>query len=373
MKKAWEQRKLGEVAKIVGGGTPSTKNPEYWNGKINWYTPAEIGNNIYATSSERKITEEGLRHSSAKILPIETILFTSRAGIGKTAILAESAATNQGFQSIVPNRQIIDSYFLYSLSDYLRKYGETHGAGSTFVEISGRELAKAKIKLPKLQEQKLVSKLVKSINKLLSLQQRKLEQLKKLKVAMMRNTLANKNQESPVIRFNNFNDNWVQVTFKHLLNYERPDKYIVKNTDYLKQGIPVLTANKSFVLGYTNEHNIYDKGSAIIFDDFTLDNKFVNFPFMVKSSAIKILTAKTDYPLYFLYQILQNTKFIKEGHARHYISVVQKLSVKVPEQHHEQKKVSLLLKNLQASLELQQKKVTNLNTLKKFLLQKLFI
>ncbi|EEJ39689.1 hypothetical protein HMPREF0549_1864, partial [Limosilactobacillus vaginalis DSM 5837 = ATCC 49540] len=97
--------------------------------------------------------------------------------------------------------------------------------------------------------------------------------LKQLKVAMMRNTLANKNQESPVIRFNNFNDNWVQVTFKHLLNYERPDKYMVKNTDYLKQGIPVLTANKSFVLGYTNEHNIYDKGSAIIFDDFTLDNK----------------------------------------------------------------------------------------------------
>lgn len=90
------------------------------------------------------------------------------------------------------------------------------------------------------------------------------------------------------------------------MNYERPDKYMVKNTDYLKQGIPVLTANKSFVLGYTNEHNIYDKGSAIIFDDFTLDNKFVNFPFMVKSSAIKILTAKTDYPLYFLYQILQN-------------------------------------------------------------------
>ena len=85
---AWEQRKLGELADIVGGGTPSTGNPEYWDGDIDWYAPAEIADQIYLESSQRKITELGYDSSSAKILPPGTVLFTSRAGIGKTAILA---------------------------------------------------------------------------------------------------------------------------------------------------------------------------------------------------------------------------------------------------------------------------------------------
>ena len=83
----WEQRKLGEVADIVGGGTPSTENPEYWDGDIDWYAPAEIADQIYVHTSQRKITEQGYDNSSAKLLPPGTVLFTSRAGIGKTAIL----------------------------------------------------------------------------------------------------------------------------------------------------------------------------------------------------------------------------------------------------------------------------------------------
>lgn len=108
----WEQRKLGELAEIVGGGTPSTSVDSYWDGDIDWYAPAEIGEQIYLESSQRKITEEGLTKSSAKILPIGTVLFTSRAGIGKTAILLKEGCTNQGFQSIVPNKEKLDSYFI---------------------------------------------------------------------------------------------------------------------------------------------------------------------------------------------------------------------------------------------------------------------
>ena len=82
----WKQRKLGDVAEIIGGGTPKTSINDYWDGEINWYAPAEIGNLIYVSSSQRKITKLGLNKSSAKILPVGTVLFTSRAGIGKTAI-----------------------------------------------------------------------------------------------------------------------------------------------------------------------------------------------------------------------------------------------------------------------------------------------
>ena len=122
----------------MGGGTPSTGNPSYWNGEIDWYAPAEIADQIYANSSQKKITDLGYENSSAKMLPPGTVLFTSRAGIGKTAILTRKGCTNQGFQSIVPHRGELDTYFIFSRTEELKRYGELVGAGSTFVEVSGK-------------------------------------------------------------------------------------------------------------------------------------------------------------------------------------------------------------------------------------------
>lgn len=171
---AWEQRKLGDIATIVGGGTPSTANESYWNGNINWFSPAELGEQNYVYESQNKITKEGLEHSSAKLLPIGTVLFTSRAGIGKTAILAEKACTNQGFQSIVPIKECLDSYFIYSCTNQLKKYGETKGAGSTFVEVSGKQMSEMLIKIPnQFDEQLIVGSFFKKLDSLITLHQRK--------------------------------------------------------------------------------------------------------------------------------------------------------------------------------------------------------
>ncbi|WP_120785006.1 restriction endonuclease subunit S [Lactococcus lactis] len=147
----WEERKLGELSNIVGGGTPSTSNSEYWDGDIDWYAPAEIGEQRYVSKSKKTITELGLKKSSARILPVGTVLFTSRAGIGNTAILGKEATTNQGFQSIVPNPNKLDSYFIYSRTNELKRYGEVTGAGSTFVEISGKQMSKMSIMVPELR------------------------------------------------------------------------------------------------------------------------------------------------------------------------------------------------------------------------------
>lgn len=169
----WEQRKLGELAEIVGGGTPSTGIDSYWNGDIDWYAPAEIGEQIYLKSSQRKITEEGLNKSSAKILPIGTVLFTSRAGIGKTAILLKDGCTNQGFQSIVPNKEKLDSYFIFTRTEELKRYGETVGAGSTFVEVSGKQMANMKLMMPKtMLEQQQIGEYFQSLDHLITLHQR---------------------------------------------------------------------------------------------------------------------------------------------------------------------------------------------------------
>ena len=184
----WEQRKLGDLAEIVGGGTPSTSKEEYWDGEIDWYAPAEIAGQIYVDSSERKITEDGYNNSSAKMLPVGTVLFTSRAGIGKVAILRKEACTNQGFQSIVPRDNELDSYFIFSRSGELKKYGETVGAGSTFVEVSGKQMANMDIMMPTtLYEQKQIGEYFEKIDHLITLHQRKCDELQNIKKYMLQN------------------------------------------------------------------------------------------------------------------------------------------------------------------------------------------
>lgn len=169
----WEQRKLGEVSQIVGGGTPSTGIPEYWDGDIDWYSPVEIGEEIFVSCSQRKITQLGLEKSSAKILPVGTVLFTSRAGIGNTAILEKEGCTNQGFQSIVPKDNELDSYFIFSCSHLLKKYGETKGAGSTFVEISGKQMSLMPLNIPEIKEQKSVGNFFRKLDSIITLHQRR--------------------------------------------------------------------------------------------------------------------------------------------------------------------------------------------------------
>ena len=174
---AWEQRKLVDIAEIVGGGTPDTNNSNYWDGDIDWYAPAELGNNIYAESSTRKITQAGFDSCSTKMLPADkTILFTSRAGIGNTAILRHSACTNQGFQSLVIGDA--DVYFVYSMSERIKKWAEEKASGSTFLEISGRQLETMPVNLPSLVEQQAIGSFFSHLDDLITLHQRKRQWLK---------------------------------------------------------------------------------------------------------------------------------------------------------------------------------------------------
>lgn len=181
----WEQRKLGEISDIVGGGTPSTSTDYYWNGNIDWYSPAEIGNQIFVNDSQKKITEAGLQKSSAKILPIGTVLFTSRAGIGNTAILAKEGATNQGFQSIIPHENELDSYFIYSRTHELKRYGELNGAGSTFIEVSGKQMAKMPILMPRIEEQIHIGSFFRKLDDTITLHQYKIKNLTVLKKVLL--------------------------------------------------------------------------------------------------------------------------------------------------------------------------------------------
>lgn len=136
---------------------------------------------------------------------------------------------------------------------------------------------------------------------------------------------------------------WQKKQIKDLLDYERPDKYIVESDRYLESGTPVLTANKSFVLGYTDEKvGVYRNTPVIIFDDFTTDSKFVDFPFKIKSSAIKILKSKAGIDLRFVFEKMKSINFPTGSHKRYYISQYQNMDVAVPP-FLEQKKIAEIL------------------------------
>ena len=208
---AWEQRKLGDIADIVGGGTPSTGNQSYWDGDIDWYAPAEIADQIYANSSQKKITGFGYENSSAKMLPPGTVLFTSRAGIGKTAILTRKGCTNQGFQSIVPHRGELDSYFIFSRTEELKRYGELVGAGSTFVEVSGKQMAVMELMMPPtMREQQTIGGFFQQLDHLITLHQRKFEKLTNVKKSMLEKMFPQNGSSYPEIRFKGFTDPWEQ-------------------------------------------------------------------------------------------------------------------------------------------------------------------
>lgn len=177
----------------------------------------------------------------------------------------------------------------------------------------------------------------------------------------------------PKIRFKGFIEDWEQREFGEIFKYERPDKYIVSNDEYSNSSkTPVLTANKGFILGYTDEMNTYDKES-IIFDDFTLDSKYVDFPYMVKSSAIKILTLKDEETdnLRFSFERLNSTNIEIMGHARHYISVVQPTKTLTPNIS-EQSSIGEFFKSIDNLIELNKNKYNKLINIKKSMLEKMF-
>ena len=183
--------------------------------------------------------------------------------------------------------------------------------------------------------------------------------------------MSKEKRRVPKLRFPGFTEDWEQRKFGDLFEYERPDAYIVKSDNYNNDfNMPVLTANKAFILGYTNEENSYNKPS-IIFDDFTLDRKYVDFPYMLKSSAIKILTSKNQHNLRFLFERLNSTRFEVLGHARHYISVVQNTTTLCPSVD-EEVCISNLLTKFDELITLHQRKLDNFKLKKKALLQKLF-
>ena len=178
-------RELGTVCSIVGGGTPDTLRPEYWEGNVEWFTPSEIGNSKYVLSSIRKISRIGLSNSSAKLLPAGTVLLTTRATLGEMSIARSECSTNQGFQSLVADSKRVLPEYLYYLQILIKPWCEKYASGNTFREISKASLSKCVVPIPDLNSQKSIVCMLSLTDDFIETQEKVEDSLKQIKEGLL--------------------------------------------------------------------------------------------------------------------------------------------------------------------------------------------
>ena len=251
--------------------------------------------------------------------------------------------------------------------------------GIKVISVSKAALQDTQVRFPGLSEQAAIGAALSEIDNLITLHQRKYDKLVIFKKSMLEKMFPKDGESVPEIRFAGFTDPWEQRKLGELFDYEQPQPYIVRGTEYDDSfPTPVLTAGQSFVLGYTNEKQGIKMASpehpVIIFDDFTTSSHFVDFPFKVKSSAIKLLTLRDkNEDIHFAYQVLQNIAYTPVSHERHWISKFATFATLMPECKSEMQAIGHFMSNLDGLITLHQRKLELLQDIKKSLLDKMFV
>ena len=283
--------------------------------------------------------------------------------IGKNAILHEADA-NQTFGAFMMVFRSDKNHFVHQLLN-TRRYSSqvSENLGARINQITSSDLSSFEFFFPtENSEMNKIAALLDLLDERIATQNKIIDKLQSL-IKGIRNDVYGKLRKS--VGFN--------AMISDVLSYEQPQPYIVENTEYTAEGIPVLTANKAFVLGYTSEINgIYDKGDCIIFDDFTLDCKYVDFPFKVKSSAIKILTAKNKELLRYTFEFLKYLDLSTEEHKRHYIAETQNQQFILPTEQIV-KTIAHIFSTLSVRMETAVKQRNVFEKQKQYLLRQMFI
>ena len=258
----------------------------------------------------------------------------------------------------------VDSSFLYCClaNDDFVSYVMSGAKGVKMPRGDKQHILSYNLGVPSVQEQRRIAELVSLLEKRISAQSKIIEEQETL-LRSLRHKIYSRVQAQS------------QCTIADVLCYEQPTKYLVTDTDYTDDDsqVPVLTANKAFILGYTTENfGIYDKGPCIILDDFTLDCKYVDFKFKVKSSAIKILRAKAKTNLRFIFEYFRFLELNTTEHRRHYIAEIEPMSILLPS-NEEIDRIARLFTAIDERLEAARKELKILESQKMYMLQKMFI
>jgi len=257
-----------------------------------------------------------------------------------------------------------DRYYLCAYLESL-KY-DKYNTGTAQPKLNREVCEKIPILAPPLAEQRKIAEVLGVWDEAIEKQARLIEKLALRKRALMQRLLSAK------LRLPGFSEKWEEVELGEVLSYEQPTPYIVRDTNYQNDyKIPVLTAGKTFILGYTNEEiGICKNIPVILFDDFTTDSRYIDFEFKVKSSATKLLRAKSQNNLYFIFCALQCFKYSIGGHERHWISKFQYFTIALPSIE-EQTAIAEVLTAADREIELAKEKLERLRRQKRGLMQQL--
>ena len=259
-------------------------------------------------------------------------------------------------------------------SNSVRVQIQKESQGSKVLSINVGRISKVELSFPPVEEQRKITSFLSLIDSRIKTQNKIINDLKTLK------TTLSKKIFSQELRFKDDKGNefleWENILLGDTLDYEQPTNYLVSSTEYDDSfEIPVVTAGKTFILGYTDEKKgVFEKEKlpVIIFDDFTTASQFVDFPFKAKSSAMKILKAKNDTNIRFIFEALQMINYEVGGHGRHWISVFSNLSISVPSLP-EQTKIANFLSAIDSKIDMENQLLQKLEEQKKYLLQNMFV
>ena len=378
----WETKSINDLADVIGGGTPDTTVKSYWDGGIQWFTPSEIGKNKFVDASLRTITEDGLNNSSAKLLPPNTILLSSRATIGECSLSLRECATNQGFQSLVSKKCNVD--FLYYLIQTKKKDLIRKSCGSTFLEISANEVRKIQVSVPSDVEQQKIAGLLSLIDKRIATQNKIIEKYESLIQAIIYQ------KKAAGIR----KGDWQKTELSNVLK-ERIEKntngYIICSVS-VSQGVinQIEYLGRSFAAKETLHYNVVKYGDIVYTKSPTGD-----FPYgIVKRSYIKDDVAVS--PLYGVYMpvndyigVILHFYFMQPSNAFNYLHpLIQKgakntinitnerflkNSIPLPKTENEAIYIANTLISIQKKIDMEKNMLWSYEKEKQYLLSKMFI
>ncbi len=343
----WEVVRLEKITHSIGDGLHST--PEYDStGEVFFINGNNLKDGKLVFDNETKKLNKTELKKYNQHLNDKCLLLSINGTIGNLAYYnGEPILLGKSAAYINLNQEVIKDFIYHFLhTSIIAKFFDDSLTGTTIKNLGLGSIRNTPILLPPLPEQQAIADALSDVDGWLASLDALIAKKRDLKTATMQQLLTGHT------RLPGFSGEWETKKLGELLGYEQPTKYLVSSSDYdEREGIAVLTANKSFILGYTNEsHGIFSNPPVIIFDDFTTASKYVDFPFKVKSSALKILKIRNPKDsLIFVFGKMQLIDFHLSDHKRYWISEYQKQEIKIPAPE-EQAAIATILSDIDAEI-----------------------
>ena len=366
----WEQRKVFEISKVTyGGGTPKTNTKEFWNGNIPWIQSSDLEiNRLFNVSPKKKITNEAVKKSAAKIIPPNSIAIVTRVGVGKLALMPFEYATSQDFLSL--SELQIDSYFgIFSLYSMLQKELKNI-QGTSIKGMTKSDLLEKKVTIPKkCEEQQKIGTFFKQLDDTITLHQRKLDLLKETKKGFLQKMFPKNGAKVPEVRFPGFTEDWEQRKLGDFIDVKSGKDY-----KHLNSGSIPVYGTGGYMLSV--DRALSDIDAIGIGRKGTIDKPYLlKAPFWTVDTLFYAVP-KQNIDLQFSLSIFKkiNWKKFDESTGVPSLSktVINSVGASVPS-YEEQQKIGSFFKQLDETIALHQRKLDLLKETKKGFLQKMFV